>query len=70
MLLLAEMLLMLASLSSQEQTGAAADLVSYVIGRRLKVRQQSNRKVPVQLSQMPHLSSMAPSENASERPSV
>ena len=42
LLLLTEMLPLLASLPSQEQTSASTDLVSYLIDRRLKVRQQTN----------------------------
>ncbi len=48
LLLLAEMLPLLASLPSQEQTGASTELVSHLIDRRLKVRQQTNREVPLQ----------------------
>ena len=47
LLLLAETITLLASLPSQEQTGASTELVSYIIDRRLKVRQQTFSCVPI-----------------------
>lgn len=47
LLLLAEMLPLLASMPSLEHTGASTELISYLLDRRLKVRQQTGCEAPM-----------------------